>query len=109
MTIFLLYLACAGLYQAGEKRTSFAFVKGNKRRQVGLRAASWTLSIIALFALSSIIGWERGVTVWIALLGSAGFANLFVAGLAPQRHILSCYVALGGLIITAIAAGTAAL
>ena len=90
--VLLSYLACAGLFQANSRRTtiqSFRFPDGDwpvlNRRLV--LSASWALIIVSLLLFSAPQGFERGVPIWLGVLGLAGFITLFIAAIKPSLHM----------------------
>ena len=98
-SIFLLYLACALLYQAGVRRTTIAMAKNSGPVRLLFRLVAIALFAGSLWLASVPQGWERGIAVWLGLVSLAALASLLVAGLRPQRHAAS---AVGACLIAAI-------
>ncbi|MEO0973729.1 MAG: hypothetical protein AAFX85_11595, partial [Pseudomonadota bacterium] len=84
----LLYLACVGLYQANGKRTQIAAVRANEPLQRAVGSASWLLAVAPLALITSDVGLERAIPLWLVLLSIAGLSSLLVSALAPGRHVL---------------------
>ncbi|MEO0974808.1 MAG: hypothetical protein AAFX85_17105 [Pseudomonadota bacterium] len=89
MSACLLYLACAGLFQANPKRTQLAPLKGSVPLQQAVRWASFVLLLIPLALMSATAGLERAIPLWPVLLSLAGIFSLVVTAVAPSRHVLS--------------------
>ena len=89
----LAYMACAGFYQAGERRSHVAFLNANATVRRVVYAGAWGLLLIALWLLALPQGWERGVPIWLGVLIGAGALSLFIAALRPAWHVASIAVA----------------
>ena len=87
--ISLLYLACFGFYHADPRRTGFEYVRKQRQLKAWLQLAAWAASAAALFVVADLIGWERGIPVWLGLFMCAGVTSLFVAAVNVRRHVLS--------------------
>ena len=101
----LVYLACVGFYQAGEKRTSVDRLRASPRERTYVRAASTVLLLAGFAPLAIVQGGERAVAVWLGVLAGAGGVSLMVAALAPARHLLTGAVSAIGVFV--LAAGLA--
>ncbi|MEM1146584.1 MAG: DUF3325 family protein [Pseudomonadota bacterium] len=82
----LLFAACALLYQADERRSAFAIVRGSKRLRLGLRAAAMLVFIATLMMTATLQGWELGIPVWLGIFSFAFVAGLFLSAQKPDWH-----------------------
>jgi len=94
-TLCLLYLACALLYQADDRRAVFAQVKDSKPIRFGLRSGAVALFVTSLLMIAPIQGWLRGVPIWLGLLSFAFVLGLFLAAQKPSWHLPSAIIAGG--------------
>ncbi|MEM9388567.1 MAG: hypothetical protein AAGA68_26235 [Pseudomonadota bacterium] len=85
----LLYLACVGLFQASPKRTHLVPLKDNVPLQQVVRWASWVLVFVVLALMTTTVGLERAIPLWLVLLSLAGIISLVVTAVAPSRHVLT--------------------
>ncbi|MEQ3746112.1 MAG: hypothetical protein ABNH53_07770 [Henriciella sp.] len=101
-TFSLLYLACALLYQADDRRAVIAQVKASKPIRLGLRFGSGALFVISLLIMAPLQGWLRGVPIWLGLLSFTFVLGLFLAAQKQSWHTPSAMIAGGvGILATA--------
>ena len=103
----LAYVACAGFYQAGERRSQTDLLKGSRLARRIVYAASWLLLLAALYLLALPQGWERGVPIWLGVLTAAGALSIFIAALRPAWHVASVAVAGAGAVLFLVGAAFA--
>lgn len=84
--LFLLFAACAMLYQADTRRSAFAVVREQPRVRVVVRAGAWLLFAITLAMLAGLQGWERGIAVWLAMFTTIFIFGLFLSSQKPDWH-----------------------
>ena len=84
--LFLLFSACAMLYQADARRGAFAIVRTNINVRTGLRVAAWLVFAITLVMLAGMQGWERGIPVWLGLFTAVFVLGLFLSAQKPGWH-----------------------
>lgn len=89
----LLYLACALLYQADDRRAAYAQVKTSKPLRFGLRFGATVTFLVSLLIVAPVQGWLRGVPVWLGLLSFAFVLGLFLAAQKPSWHVPSAAIA----------------
>ncbi|MEO0818459.1 MAG: hypothetical protein AAFX86_14295 [Pseudomonadota bacterium] len=82
----LLFAACALLYQADDRRSAFAGVRGSQPARFGMRAGAVALFALTLMMLAPLQGWERGIPLWLGLLTLVFVAGLFLAAQKPGWH-----------------------
>ncbi|MEL6411660.1 MAG: hypothetical protein AAFQ38_14785 [Pseudomonadota bacterium] len=82
----LLFAACALLYQADDRRSAFAGVRGSQPARFGMRASAIALFALTLMMLAPLQGWERGIPLWLGLLSLVFVAGLFLAAQKPAWH-----------------------
>ena len=63
----LLFAACALLYQADERRSSFEFVKTSRRSRLWMRAVAVAVFLLTLMMIASLRGWELGIQTWLGV------------------------------------------
>ena len=90
----LQYGACVALYHANERRTEIELLVKSGRVRASLKIAAWGLLVISVFLCATLQGWERGVPVWLCLVGAAGFVSLYVSAYKPTQHVKSGVTAL---------------
>lgn len=95
-SICLLYVACAILYQADDRRAAFPAVQVSRPLRYGLRGVSMGLWLLTLCMLAPLQGWERGVTLWFGLVSLVFVAGLFLAAQKPDWHAPAAFT-LGGI------------
>ncbi|MEL7103801.1 MAG: DUF3325 family protein [Pseudomonadota bacterium] len=94
-SLCLLYVACALLYQADERRAAFAQIKESKSMRYGLRSVAAILFLVSLMSMAPLQGWLRGVPIWLGMLSLAFVLGLFVAAQRPGWHAPSAMLAAG--------------
>ena len=82
----LLLSACAMLYQADEKRASFAIIRQSIRIRNYMRSTAGILLVTTLVLLAGIQGWERGIPVWLGIFSAVFVGGLFLAAQRPDWH-----------------------
>ena len=85
-SFLLLFSACAILYQADKRRSTFPSVKGSANLRTILRTAACGLLVLSLCLMAELQGWERGIAVWLAALTFVFVGGLFLAAVKPQWH-----------------------
>ena len=83
------------MYQADDRRTSFAQVKKSAQIRFCLRAGAGGLLVISLLIMAPLQGWLRGVPIWLGLLSLAFVLGLFLAAQKPSWHAPSAMIAGG--------------
>ena len=89
----LVYLACAGFYQAGPRRAQLPTLKRNVNARRMVYAFAWGLMLIAFLLVALPQGLERGIPIWLGLLTTAGIGSLLLVALRPDWHLPSIVVA----------------
>ena len=92
--IFLQYASCVGLFHANRRRTNSLLMSNSVNARHVLKLASVAALTVSLFLCASLQGWERGIPLFLALIGLTGFASLFVVAYLPSQHIHSAKFAL---------------
>lgn len=86
-SILLIYCACFLLYQAHERRATFAPLKKRAQFRTGARCLAAILLIAALLLLFPGLGAAQAIPIWLGLLSVLGGLNLWIAALAPKYHM----------------------
>ena len=94
--VLMAYAGCVLLFQSGERRLRHPAVRFAKEEMRQVKMAGLVLALGSLLPLSVPQGVERGIAVWLTVLGIAGSASLLVSALIPRLHMLSIPIA-GGL------------
>ena len=82
----LLFAACALLYQADERRSAFANVRGSRQIRLGMRVGAVLVFAMTLIMTATLQGWELGVPVWLGIFSFAFVAGLFLSAQKPDWH-----------------------
>lgn len=82
----LLFAGCALLYQADERRSVFANVRGSQPLRLGMRVGAGLVFSTTLIMTASLQGWELGVPVWLGIFSFAFVAGLFLSAQKPDWH-----------------------
>ncbi|MEM9179478.1 MAG: DUF3325 family protein [Pseudomonadota bacterium] len=82
----LIFAGCALLYQADDRRSAFASVRGSPRLRLGLRAGATLVFILTLVMTASLQGWELGIPIWLGIFSFAFVAGLFLSAQKPEWH-----------------------
>lgn len=99
--LFLLFSACAMLYQADARRGALSVIRKNPEVRTGLRLGAWLVFAVTLVMIAGLQGWERGIPVWLAMFTAVFVSGLFLAAQKPEWHGPACGVSLvGGLVFT---------
>lgn len=85
-TLCLLFAACALLYQADDRRSTFSGVRASQQVRYGLRGAALVLFAMTLWMLAALRGWEIGIPLWLGFLSLVFVAGLFLAAQRPSWH-----------------------
>lgn len=80
------YLAWFGLYHASARRSDDVRFNKTKHRSRLTRLIATALLLLALWPCNSLLGIERGVPLWLALLVCAGTAFIFSLYISPRFH-----------------------
>ncbi|MEO1661542.1 MAG: DUF3325 family protein [Pseudomonadota bacterium] len=83
------------MYQADDRRTSFAQVKKSAQIRFCLCSGAGVLLVISLLIMAPLQGWLRGVPIWLGLLSLAFVLGLFLAAQKPSWHAPSAMIAGG--------------
>ncbi|MEL6666919.1 MAG: DUF3325 family protein [Pseudomonadota bacterium] len=94
-SLCFLYVACALLYQADERRAAYAQVKASKQIRFGLRFVAAILFLVSLMLMAPLQGWLRGVPIWLGMLSLVFVLGLFIAAQRPSWHAPIAMVAAG--------------
>ncbi|MEM9619376.1 MAG: hypothetical protein AAF936_15585 [Pseudomonadota bacterium] len=97
-----LYAASFGFYHANVKRTTFSILKASATARFISLIASWFLAFASLYIFASILGWERGIPVWLGIFTLTGALSLLVSALAPSRHAATGVGALAIGVVSAV-------
>lgn len=99
--LFLLFSACAMLYQADTRRGALSVVRNNSGVRKGLRLGAWLVFAFTLVMIAGLQGWERGIPVWLAMFTAVFILGLFLSAEKPKWHGPACGVSLAaGLLFT---------
>ena len=99
--LFLLFSACAMLYQADARRGALVVIRNNPRVRTGLRLGAWLVFAVTLVMIAGLLGWERGIPVWLAMFTAVFVSGLFLAAQKPGWHGPVCCISLAaGLLFT---------
>ncbi len=90
-TTCLLYVACALLYQADERRSAFAEVRESPGVRLGMRGGAAALFVTTLLLIAPQQGWERGVPIWLGLFSMVFVLGLFLAAQRQSWHAPSAF------------------
>lgn len=98
LAILLAYLSCAFFVHAEPRRAAVAVRSGNASgdREKQYRITGWVLLVASLIVSCYPQGAERGITIWIGLMGAAGGLSLLAFALIPKWHFVSA-IGLAGL------------
>ena len=82
----LLFAACALLYQADERRSSFEFVKTSRRSRLWMRAVAVAVFLLTLMMIASLRGWELGIPTWLGVFSFVFVVGLYLSAQKPDWH-----------------------
>lgn len=82
----LLFAACALLYQADERRSSFGRVKASSGLRLWMRAVAVVLFLLTLNMVASLRGWELGIPIWLGIFSFVFVVGLYLSAQRPDWH-----------------------
>ena len=89
LVLFLQYTACVALYHANTRRSKINLIIRSEPARTVLKIAALCILAVSIFLCASLQGWERGVPIWLCLIGVTGFISLYVSAYKPSVHIKS--------------------
>ncbi|MEM9530257.1 MAG: hypothetical protein AAGA23_05020 [Pseudomonadota bacterium] len=90
----LAYAACSGFFHAAPGRSAWSLTRDSARAGRVVRGLAWALLALAIAPLVPVVGWERAIPIWIAVLMGAGILSLLLAIFLPRPHLYSGAAAL---------------
>lgn len=95
-TTCLLFAGCALLYQADERRSAYAHVRGSQPLRLGMRLVAAGVFVATLMMTATLQGWELGVPIWLGIFSLVFVCGLFLSAQKPDWHA-KAGLALGGI------------
>ncbi|WP_262694451.1 DUF3325 domain-containing protein [Kordiimonas aquimaris] len=93
----LSYLAWFGFYHSEEKRSAYEVFSMSKARRKTTQLFAWLVFFLALYPCAQLVGLERGIALWLALITGTGLLFIFSVQTHPS---VNNAMAVGGLIVT---------
>lgn len=89
------YAGCVLLFQGGAKRTTHEAIRIPSIHAAKAKATGWLLLLGAIWPLALTQGFERGIPVWVGVVGLCGILSLLISAFWPRAHFPSALVVAG--------------